>query len=88
MHSHGVQEGVQTWGFVRRSRWARNAVVAPCQFLPATKLNVHLFERHDRGSLRDQWPSSLSRNLISAGDDFTSASAKGLRRIPCACTAH
>lgn len=32
----GVQEGVQKCGVVRGSRWARNPVVAPLQFRPAT----------------------------------------------------
>ena len=36
MHSQEVQKGVQECGFVRVSRWARNSMVAPCQFLPAT----------------------------------------------------
>ena len=38
LHSRGVQEGVQTCGFVRGSRCARNPVVAPVQFRPATFL--------------------------------------------------
>lgn len=42
MHPQGVQEGVQKCGFVRGSRGARNPMFAPCQFRPATKLNVQL----------------------------------------------
>ena len=42
LHSPGVQKAVQKCGSVRGSRWARNPVVAPFQFLPATKLNVQL----------------------------------------------
>lgn len=36
VHPRGVQEAVQTCGFVRESRWARNPMVAPCPFRPAT----------------------------------------------------
>jgi hypothetical protein len=35
----GVQEGVQTCGFVRGSRGAGKPMVAPCQFLPASRQN-------------------------------------------------
>lgn len=34
LHSPGVQKAVQKCGSVRGSRWARNPVVAPFQFLP------------------------------------------------------
>ena len=40
LHSLGVQEGVQTCGFTRESRWAWNSMVAPFQFLPATMCEV------------------------------------------------
>ena len=36
LHAPGVQKGGQKCGFVRGSRWARNPVVAPFQFRPAT----------------------------------------------------
>ena len=42
LHPRGVQEGVQQCRFVRGSRWARNPMVAPSQFPPATNLNVQL----------------------------------------------
>ena len=46
LHPQGVQEGVQKSRFMRGSRGARNPMVAPCQFLPATKDSwVRLFAR-------------------------------------------
>ena len=38
MHSPGVQKGVHECGFLGGSRCARNPVVAPFQFRPATKI--------------------------------------------------
>ena len=37
LHPHGVQEGMRKSRFVRGSRGARNRMVAPYQFRPATK---------------------------------------------------
>lgn len=67
VHSQGVHERVQKWGFVRGSRCARNPMVAPFQFPPATRLNVQVHERFIRlrasersGALR-RWQLCLIR---------------------------
>lgn len=68
VHPRGVQEGVQTCGFVRGSRWAGNPVVAPVQFRPATKVKVQLHERsYDEGSLRDQGPFVVGSVMCECG---------------------
>jgi len=66
LHPQGVQEWVQTWSCVRGSRGARNPMVAPCQFRPATKFG-HADE------LRAPLVGALS---LSASEEIN-----GMRRI-------